>query len=191
MTLLDLWLPILLSAVFVFIVSSVVHMLLPIHKNDAKKMPGEVDILAAIRDKGVTPGQYMFPCAASMADMGTPEMLEKFKLGPVGFITIVPSFNIGKSLWQWFIYSLVIGTAVAYISVMQLGGGVPAGGDVFWFTTTVGILAYALSYVHDSIWKGVSWGISMKFILDGVITAARRRISRGTPMRACSTPGCR
>ncbi len=32
----ELWLAILLSAVFVFIVSSVIHMALPVHKNDVR-----------------------------------------------------------------------------------------------------------------------------------------------------------
>ena len=44
---LSLWLPILLSAVFVFLLSAVIHMALPWHKNDFKKMPDEDKIRAA------------------------------------------------------------------------------------------------------------------------------------------------
>ena len=35
-----LWLPILLSAVIVFVVSSILHMALPFHKNDYRQLPG-------------------------------------------------------------------------------------------------------------------------------------------------------
>ena len=37
----DLWLPILVSGVVVFVVSSVIHMLIPIHRGDYAKLPGE------------------------------------------------------------------------------------------------------------------------------------------------------
>ena len=100
MSLTDLWLPILLSAVFVFIASSILHMVIPIHKSDFKKMPGEEKVLAEMRSQSVQPGSYTFPCAETMKNMGAPEMVEKFKLGPVGFVTVVPNGPpaIGKSL---------------------------------------------------------------------------------------------
>ena len=102
MSLTDLWLPILLSAVFVFIASSILHMVIPIHKSDFKKMPGEEKVLAEMRSQSVQPGSYTFPCAGTMKNMGSPEMVEKFKLGPVGFVTVVPNGPpaIGKSLAQ-------------------------------------------------------------------------------------------
>ncbi|MEM7233384.1 MAG: hypothetical protein AAF517_14495, partial [Planctomycetota bacterium] len=75
--LLELWMPILVSAVFVFIISSIIHMCLPIHKGDSVPLPGEEAILEAMRANNITPGDYMFPGAQSMQEMGTPEMLEK------------------------------------------------------------------------------------------------------------------
>ena len=92
----ELWLAILLSAVFVFIVSSVIHMALPVHKNDVRKMNNEDAILEAMRSNSVGPGAYMFPCAESMKAMGTPEMQEKLKKGPVGWLTykvLLPVFR--------------------------------------------------------------------------------------------------
>ena len=47
--LIDLWPPILVSAVFVFVVSSVIHMALPIHKNDHGKLAGEESVLASMQ----------------------------------------------------------------------------------------------------------------------------------------------
>jgi len=52
-----LWLPILLSAVIVFVASSIIHMVLPIHKSDYRKLPEEDRVLETLRAAGVTPGR--------------------------------------------------------------------------------------------------------------------------------------
>src|SRR5438874_5028009 len=83
-----LWLPILLSAVIVFVASSVIHMVLPIHKSDYRKLPDEDRVMDALRSVGVTPGRaYMFPFCTPK-DMKSPAVVEKFKRGPVGLLTI-------------------------------------------------------------------------------------------------------
>ncbi len=170
MSVIDLWQPILLSAVFVFVVSSILHMVIPIHKGDLKKMPGEEKVLGEMRTQGVQPGSYMFPCAASMKDMCSPEMVEKCEQGPVGFVTVVPSGppGMGKSLAQWFLYSLLIGVFVGYLAMFGLDPGAHYR-RVFRITGTIAILGYAISAVPDSIWKGQRWGITLKFVFDGVI----------------------
>ena len=169
-TIAQLWMPILVSAVFVFIASSLLHMVIPIHKGDYKKMPGEEKVLAEMRANGLQPGSYMFPCAASMKDMGSPEMIEKMNKGPVGNLIVIPSgpFNMGKSLGQWFAYSVLISVFVAYAGTLALSAG--AGySAVFRFTGTIAILGYAFSAVPDSIWKGQGWGITGKFVFDGIV----------------------
>jgi hypothetical protein len=167
--LLDLWLPILLSAVFVFVVSSVLHMLIPLHRKDYGKLPDEDGLLAAMRSAKVTPGSYMFPLGSSMKDMASPEMLERQKLGPVGFMTIVPNgpYAMGKALGQWFVLSLVISLFVAYVGSFALEPGAEYLA-VFRLTGTIAVVVYALGNVTDSIWKGVRWGITAKFVFDGV-----------------------
>src|SRR5262245_12250880 len=121
----ELWLPIIVSGVFVFVVSSIFHMAIPIHKGDFKKLANEERVLESLRSHGVEPGSYMFPCAGSMKEMGTPEMIEKLRQGPVGWLTVVPpgGHNIGRSLVQWFLYSLIVGTLVAYVGWNTLGAG--------------------------------------------------------------------
>lgn len=166
----DLWLPILLSAVFVFIASTILHMLIPIHKGDYKKLPGEEKVLAEMRAHGLQPGEYMFPCASSMKDMATPEMIEKCTQGPVGFMTVVPSgpWAMGKNLVQWFLYSILISVFTAYVAHHAL----VAGADylaVFRVTGTVAILAYAFANVPNSIWRGTPWSITLKFAFDGTV----------------------
>ena len=48
-----LWLPIVLSAVIVFVASSIMHMLLPYHRSDYKALPDEDKILPALRSAGL------------------------------------------------------------------------------------------------------------------------------------------
>ena len=170
MTLVDLWLAILLSAVFVFVASSIIHMVLPIHKGDHKKMPGEAEVMAAMRTQGLQPGDYMFPSASSMKECGSPEMVEKFTQGPVGFLTVIPSGPpaMGKSLVQWFLYSVLISIFVAYIGTFRLAPGTHYM-EVFRLTGTVAIIGYAVGNIPASIWKGQSWGTTVKFIFDGVV----------------------
>ncbi len=166
----ELLFPILLSAVFVFVVSSILHMVIPIHRGDFAKLPGEEKLLEAMRSENLQPGSYMFPCAESMKDMGTPEMIEKCNKGPVGFMTVIPNGPpaMGKNLMMWFIYSIIISIFVAYIA----GLGLERGAEymiVFRMTCTAAILGYAASAMVDSIWKGQKWSITLKFIFDGVL----------------------
>ncbi|GJM23957.1 MAG: hypothetical protein DHS20C16_03720 [Phycisphaerae bacterium] len=166
----ELWVPILLAAVGVFVVSSVIHMLIPIHRNDYVKLPGEDAFMAQMRDIGMQPGEYVFPCPESMKEMGTPEMIEKYKLGPVGFLTIRPSgsMNMGVSLAQWFLYSLAISLVAAYLTRAALAPG-SSYLSVFRFAGCVAFLGYGVSYVPNAIWKGSAWTTTAKFIFDGLL----------------------
>ena len=170
--LLDLWPPIVLSAVFVFIASSVIHMATPLHKSDYKKLPNEEAVLDALRPHGLPLGTYMFPCAGSMKEMGSPEFAEKQKRGPVGFVTLLPNapVNMSTHLAQWFVFSLFISLTCAYVAGILL----PPGADsttVMRITATVAFTGYGLSNVTDSIWKGVPWSITARFLLDGLVYA--------------------
>ncbi|HYM35348.1 MAG TPA: hypothetical protein VET48_08135, partial [Steroidobacteraceae bacterium] len=67
-----LWLPILLSAVIVFVVSSIIHMVLPWHKSDYPKLSNEDKVLDALRPLSVPPGDYMMPRPATRQEMSSP-----------------------------------------------------------------------------------------------------------------------
>ena len=85
-----LWLPIVLSAVIVFVASSIVHMLLPYHRSDYQKLPDEDKALAALRAAGLKRGLYIFPYTTHK-EMKSPAIVEKYKQGPVGMMTIAPN----------------------------------------------------------------------------------------------------
>lgn len=170
--LLDLWLPILLSGVGVFIVSSIIHMATPMHKGDYARLPKEDAVLDALRSLGVKPGQYAFPHAASMKDMGSPEMIQKYERGPLGWLNVLPTGvpNIGKSLIFWFLYSLLVGVITAYVASLA----VPKGADgslVFRLTSTVALAGYAIGVLNDSIWKGMPLRVTLRFVFDGLLYA--------------------
>ena len=168
----QLWLAIVLSAVFVFVVSSIMHMLIPIHRGDFRKLSAEDVVLEQLRSHALSPGEYMFPCAGSMKDMGTPEMLEKYNRGPVGFLTIMAPgpVNMAKALSQWFVYSLVISVFCAYVAWHVLDPGAHYL-SVFRIVGTVAFLAYAGAYAPNSIWKGIRWTTTIKYFFDGAIYA--------------------
>ena len=170
--LLDLWLPIALSAVFVFVASSVIHMATPLHKDDYKKLPNEDAVLDALRPHAVPLGTYAFPRAGSMKEMGSPEYAAKQKRGPVGFVTMLPNapVNMGKHLAQWFAFSLFISITCAYVAGIVLAPGADSM-TVMRVTATVAFAGYGLSNVTDSIWKGVSWAVTARFLLDGLVYA--------------------
>jgi hypothetical protein len=166
----ELWLPIVLSAVFVFVVSSLIHMVVKSHKSDFKKLPAEDRLVEALRAQGIQAGEYMFPACDSMKAMGTPEMIAKYKQGPVGSLVIMPpgAPAIGKALVQWFLYSLLIGVFTAYLAQIALGRGAPYL-KVFQITGAAAVGMYAFASIPNSIWKGVSWASTLKFVFDGVL----------------------
>jgi hypothetical protein len=167
-----LWVPILLSAVIVFVASSLMHMVLPIHKSDYHKLPEEDKVLDALRAAGVTPGRtYHFPFTTHK-EMKSPEAVERFKRGPVGLLTVIPSGApaMGIYLGQWFLYCVLIGVFVACLTGRTRGLGTPYL-EVFRVAGTTAFLGYAVAQIPDSIWKGQAWSVTFKHVFDGLIYA--------------------
>lgn len=167
-----LWLPILLSAVFVFLVSSVIHMALPWHKGDYSKVPNEDKVMDALRPFAIPPGDYMMPRASSMKDMGSPEFTEKMKKGPVMIFTVVPNgpATMGKSLTLWFLYSVLVGFFAAYVTGRTLAAGADYL-EVFRYIGTTAFLGYSLALLQTSIWYRRAWSTTIKSMIDGLIYA--------------------
>jgi hypothetical protein len=164
-----LWLPILLSAVIVFFASSIMHMVLPYHRTDYKKLPDEDKVRAALRAASVQPILYHFP-HCTHKEMKSPEVLEKFKQGPVGILTIIPNGPpaMPRYLISWFIYCLVVGFFAAYITGRTVAFGTPYPA-VFRVAGTVAFMSYGLGNLSNSIWKGQPWSVTIKEIVDGLI----------------------
>jgi Flp pilus assembly protein TadB len=167
-----LWLPILLSALFVFIVSSAIHMALGYHANDHRKLPDEDSTLDALRKLNIPPGQYMAPRPSSMKEMKSPEYLEKRKRGPMMILNIWPAAEsgMGAPLVQWFIYSIIIGIFAAYVAGRALPEGAPYL-SVFRFVGASAFMCYAIGGWQESIWYKRPIAVSLKNTFDGLVYA--------------------
>jgi len=173
--LMALWLPILLSAVIVFIASSILHMVIPHHKSDVRQLPDEDKLLTALRGAGLQRAIYVFPYC-NPKDMKSAAMQEKYKQGPVGLLTVFPSGTpqMSKFLTLWFFYCLIIGIFVAYVTAhahpLVVAHGEPFQA-VFQVAGTAAFLAYGLANLSNGIWKGQPWSNVIKEVLDGLVYA--------------------
>lgn len=171
-SLLALWLPILISAVFVFIASSVIHMVLGWHNKDYPKLGQEDQFMAALRPLAIAPGDYMVPRASGMKEMQTPEFLEKRTKGPVMVITVMPNgaYGMGASLAKWFVYSLVVSFFAAYIGSRTLAPGTHYI-RVFQIVGATAFIGYALALWQMTIWYQRSLRTTILSNIDGLIYA--------------------
>lgn len=172
MELTSLWMPILVSAVLVFVVSSVIHMAPLWHKDDYPRAPQEDRVMEALRPLAIPPGDYMVPRASGSAEMRSPEYAAKVNQGPVLILTVLPNgmISMGVSLAQWFAYSVVVSLFAGYIASRALGPGADYL-DVFRFAGTTAFAGYALGMYQMSIWYKRSWSLTLKSTFDGLIYA--------------------
>ena len=170
--LISLWLPILLSAVFVFVVSSIIHMLLPYHRNDFGKIPSEDGVMEALGKFGIPPGDYVIPHAGNPKAMGSPEFIEKVNKGPVAFMTVMKTGHpsMAGSLVLWFLYSIVVAIFAAYITGRTQGPGTDYL-TVFRFAGCTAFAGFALALLQNSIWYKRKWSTTFKSMFDGLLYA--------------------
>ncbi|MGH8222067.1 MAG: hypothetical protein ACREQZ_03750 [Woeseiaceae bacterium] len=169
-TLTQLWLPIVLGAVAVFVASSLVHMVFKWHNADYRKLPNEDEVRAAIRKGAATPGQYSMPHCLGPKDAQKPEIQQRFVEGPVAMMWVLPDGmpNMGKLLGLWFALNLLVSFLVAYIAANTLTAGA-APLHVLRVTASIGFLAYAIGSISDGIWFGKPWAAVAKDLLDALI----------------------
>lgn len=168
-SLMALWIPIALSAVIVFIASSIMHTVLKYHQSDCKQLPDEEKTMTALRGAGLQRGLYVFPYC-NPKDMKSPAMVEKYKQGPVGMLTVFPSEPpaMPKFLGQWFGFCLLVSFFVAYLTGHTVASGTPYLA-VFRVAGTAGFMAYGLGQIVSGIWKGQPWSMTIKEVVDGLI----------------------
>jgi len=169
LTLSALWLAILLSAVIVFVASSIIHMVLPYHRSNYRKLPDEEKVRGMLRGAGLTPGLYHVPYCAHK-EMNSPEVKTKFAEGPVMLMTVFPNGPVamGKFLGQWFAYCILVGIFVAYLAGHTLANGAPYRA-VFRVAGMAAFLAYGVGILSNGIWKGQPWSVVSKEVFDGLI----------------------
>ena len=166
----SLWLPIVLSAVAVFIASSVIHMVLGYHHSDFKTLPSESEVADALRKFNIPDGDYCLPRPPTMAAMRTPEFQERWKKGPKMIATFwnSNSMDMGAQLGQWFFFCVVVSLFAGYVASRAL----PAGSDylkVSQIVSTVAFAGYTLARWPEVIWYKRSTMTAIKGTIDGLI----------------------
>lgn len=170
-TLMQLWLPIVATAVLIFVASSLIHMVFKWHNSDYKALPNEDAARAAIGG-AVPPGQYMIPHCTDMKEMGSEAMMKKFADGPVAFVTMrkngPPAIHV--ALGMWFVFTLVIAALAACLALQAyaLDGPVNQAAQLIGF---ISFIAYSAGSVQYGIWMGKPWGSVAKDFLDAFIYA--------------------
>lgn len=166
----QLWIPILLSAVAVFAASSLIHMVVKWHASDYRSLSNEDEVRAAIRKGSPTPGQYVMPHCSDMKDMGKPEVQEKYKEGPVGFLVLIPNGApaMGPALGKWFVYTALVAFMAAYLASRTLAPGTHYL-QVFRVVGAVSFLAYGFGSIQMGIWMGKPWSSVIKDLVDALI----------------------
>lgn len=168
----SLWLPILVSAIGVFVVSSIIHMVMTYHRHDYSPLPQEDAVMDALRGFNIPPGEYSMPYAGSAAAMKDPAVQAKMAKGPMALMTIWPAGppQMGSNLIQWFIYSLIVGVFAAYVAGRALGPGADYLA-VFRFTGVTAFCCYVVAQWQQSIWWRRSWGATFRHTVDGLVYA--------------------
>lgn len=168
----SLWMPIVLSAVLVFIMSSIIHMALGYHKNDFASVPNEAAATDALRALNLSAGDYMLPRPNSMAEMKDPAFIERMTKGPNLTMTVFPATNgppgMGAQLGQWFVFCLIVGLFAAYVAGRTLAPNAEYL-TVFRVAGTVAFVGHVLAQWPAVIWYHRSTAATLRGTLDGLI----------------------
>ncbi len=167
--LLPLWLPILLSAAIVWIVSAIVWMALPHHKRDYIGLADEDGFMDYIRKSGIKPGNYAFPDCHKPGAMKSEKVQKSWVEGPVGHVSVWRTpLTMGDKMVGTFIVYLVVSTLIAYLTRVAIPGAASFA-NVFQVAATAGILAYCFSHVPNAIWWGSYRRTIIANIIDGIV----------------------
>jgi len=172
-SILQLWMPIGLAALFCWFASALIHMLMKYHNSDYKKLSNEEQVAEAIRAGSPTPGLYHMPHCTDMKEMNDESMQQKFIKGPIAMISIFDNGlpPMGKLLVQQFLYFVFACTMIAYVASLALAMSVEFS-SVFRFVFTLSFLTFGVAVIPYSIWFGHPWLNCLRYLVDAIIYAA-------------------
>jgi hypothetical protein len=165
----SLWLPVVVSAVAVWLVSAILHMALKYHRADYKKLSDEDAVGQAIRKAAAEPGIYVLPYAMG-ADMKDPAVQKRYEEGPVALVTLLRSGppNMMKQLGLWLLFCVLVSFVTSYVARHTLSAA-SEGLLILRITGTVAFVGYGFGSFVDSIWHGMPWSNALRALVDSLI----------------------
>jgi len=171
--LLSLWLPILLSAVVVFVISSLIHMVIKWHASDYNGFSNEDAVRAAVRAGNPAPGRYVIPYCKDMKETGSEAMVRKYQEGPIAHVILGPNGapQMGKYLATWFLWTLVVAIVAAFIASQIFFLEPNRARAAAKLVGAITFIAHGFGTVTESIWGMRPWSSSVKYLLDAGLYA--------------------
>lgn len=166
----DLWLAILLSGLFCWFASALIHMLIKYHNADYKQLPNEEAVSAVLGEGSPEPALYTLPHCNDMKAMGEESMQKKFNDGPVAMISILPNGMppMGKLLSQQILFFVFGAFLIGYLASLSIVE-TPDFMVVFRQVFIASFLAYGWAQIPYSIWMGQPWSNCLRFLMDALI----------------------
>jgi len=168
MGIIDLWLPIVVSAVVCWVMSAVIWAVLKYHNSDYKKLNDEEAARAGL--KGHAPGFYLLPFCLDPSDMEKPDVKQKYEEGPIAYITMLPNGMpaMGPKMISMVVYFLAIGVVCAYFVSRTLAPDADYLA-VFRVAGTVAFVANSFAVIPESIWFERPWSMTIKNAIDALV----------------------
>lgn len=164
-TVVELWMPIVVSAVVVWITSAIVWMALPHHKKDIKTLPDADTIPNLTRD--LKPGVYLWP----NCEQNSEEFKKRFNEGPWGSMTVLPGKpNMLRNMAGVFLVYVVIGVFVAYVTGLAREPGAEFL-EVFRVAGAVALASYCLGWMPNALFFGKPGRFWLTDLADCVVYA--------------------
>jgi hypothetical protein len=165
----QLWLPILVTAIAVFAASSLVHMV----------FAGTFPTTAGSRTR-TTCARWCArarPVPGSTSSRIAPiprrwaaEMVARFKEGPIGVLVLRPVGmpSMGKPLGLWFGLNLLVAILAGYLACRTLAAG-SSFPQIFRVVGLFTFAAYAIGPLQQAVWMGKPWASACKEAGDALI----------------------
>lgn len=164
-----LWLPMLLSAVAVWLWALLACTILALHKKDWKPLPNDDAFANALRPLNLLPGVYCFPYFKDFKHFNDPAFQARWNAGPNGIIHVWrASQNMGATMLLSFLVYLVASFFIAYAGYAAMGPIVPHS-KTFQVIGAMGVLAYSFAGLPNMIWFQANPRAKVTAVIDGII----------------------
>ena len=172
----QLWLPILVAGLVVWIASAVAWMAIGHHTKDRDPIPDgrEQELMDAVTRLNIRPGSYGFPDFFQCKDKNIPAaerkqaMKELYNRHPQGLLRVWAPINMGRNMALTALFYLVTSAVIGYLAWAALPQGTPFA-KVFQVVATAGILAYSFAFIPNCIWHGSYTRTIVFRIVDGIV----------------------